>query len=83
MANKFHRLPGARAMATTSGTNRTTKSPGTTRSPGAGSRGHFWSSSWFTWTILAAGLIACGIYFWVTKIQPVIPELLEFVTQPL
>jgi hypothetical protein len=70
-------------MATTSGTSRTTESPGTTGSPGAGNRWHFWSSSWFTWTILALGLIACGIYFWVTKIQPVVPELLAFITQPL
>jgi hypothetical protein len=52
-------------------------------SPGTGNRGHFWSSAWFTWTILSVGLIACGIYLWVTKIEPVIPGLLEFITQPL
>lgn len=31
---------------------------------------------------MAVALIACGIYFWVTKIQPVIPGLLEFIAQP-
>ncbi|QTG82675.1 hypothetical protein [Arthrobacter crystallopoietes] len=78
-----HRQPGARAMATTSGTSRTTDFPGPEGSPWTGNRGHFWSSAWFTWTVLSVGLIACGIYLWVTKIEPVIPGLLEFITQPL
>lgn len=33
--------------------------------------------------VLIATLIAGGIYIWVTRIQPVIPQLLEFITQPL
>ena len=69
-------------MATTSGTGRTTDSSGIPGSPERGNRWHFWSSSWFTWTILAVGLIACAIYLWVTKIQPLIPGLLEFITGP-